>query len=204
MHAPTANLVNLIMVYESLLLWPPAWISVSLAIVFFFVAFFNVVFTSFIAYEQLTMFYRELFYKEESIRLTRFLKLKDRPLLSKHGTLSNRKIELSYTLENSSKGKTITISVLMLTNLILSEIPYMMTQIIVSLVGSFTSPMVIFMLPGYLFYDHARTTHLTGIHRCLSRVLLQIGILLLLGMTCITFYVIRVNLEKVDDPKYLP
>lgn len=49
-------LVDQIMVYESLLLWTPAWTSILLTVLFVFVALLNVVFTAFIAYEQVTMF----------------------------------------------------------------------------------------------------------------------------------------------------
>ena len=51
------NLLNKITVCESMLLWPDPIIAISLATIFFLIALVNIVFTSFIAYEQITMFY---------------------------------------------------------------------------------------------------------------------------------------------------
>ena len=65
--------VHRIMVYESLLLWPSKPLSISLTIIFFFTALLNVVFTTFITYEQVTMLIQELRHKEESIRVERYL-----------------------------------------------------------------------------------------------------------------------------------
>ena len=57
------------MVYESLLLWPQAWISILLSILFFVVGLINVVFTLVIVYEQITMFQKEVRNKDESMRV---------------------------------------------------------------------------------------------------------------------------------------
>jgi hypothetical protein len=68
------------MVYESILFWSNGWICICLAILFLAIAILNVVFTSFIAYEQIMMFMQEFRHKEESVRVERYLAIKDRPL----------------------------------------------------------------------------------------------------------------------------
>lgn len=45
-------------------------------------------------------------------------------------------------------------TILLIINALLCMVPAATTAIIVTLVGAFTSPLVVFMLPGYLFYDH--------------------------------------------------
>ena len=51
------HILNKLTVCESMLLWPDPIIAISLATIFFLIALVNIVFTSFIAYEQITMFY---------------------------------------------------------------------------------------------------------------------------------------------------
>ena len=89
-------------------------------------------------------------------------------------------------------------------------IPADTTSIIVTLVGAFTSPLVVFMMPGYLFYDQVskeQSIKKTR-HRYLSYVLFIIGVLMLVLMTTISFYVIRVvafpstNQSKEDNSTY--
>ena len=46
-----------------------------------------------------------------------------------------------------------TIFTILFVNVLICMIPVSTTSIIVTLVGAFTSPLVVFMLPGYLFYD---------------------------------------------------
>ena len=143
------------MVYESLLLWPQASISVLLAILFFVVGLINVVFTLVIVYEQITMFQKEVRKKDESMRVQRFLTLKDRPLSGIYLDESQLRVELTYPGERGNhKGRFWTLFTLLLVNVVISMIPMSTIAIIVTLVGSYTSPLVIFMLPGYLFYNH--------------------------------------------------
>ena len=143
------------MVYESLLLWPQAWISILLSILFFVVGPINVVFTLVIVYEQITMFQKEVRNKDESMRVQRFLTLKDRPLSGMYLDESQLKVELTYPGERRNrKVRFWTLFVLLLVNVVISMIPMSSIAIIVTLVGSYTSPLVIFMLPGYLFYNH--------------------------------------------------
>ena len=143
------------MVYESLLLWPQAWISVLLSGLFFVVGLINVVFTLVIVYEQITMFQKEVRKKEESMRVQRFLTLKDRPLSGMYLDESQLKVELTYPGERRNrKLRFWTLFVLLLVNVVISMIPVSSIAIILTLVGSYTSPLVIFMLPGYLFYNH--------------------------------------------------
>lgn len=145
------DLVKRVMVYESLIFLSPRAISIMLSLVCVINAITNVVFTSFIAYEQIMMFYRELRHKEESMRLERFLTLKDRPLI--YIDESQVKVELAYPDEVTRKGKFTTMVLLLSINTIICMIPLQTTQIVVTLVGAFTSPLVIFVLPSYLFYD---------------------------------------------------
>ena len=143
------------MVYESLLLWPERWFSILLTVLFFFIALLNVVFTSFIAYEQITMFQKELRSKEESMRVQRFLTLKDRPLSGFYLDESQLKVELTYPDDKDNRKEHFwTIFILLVVNACISMIPGESTAIIVTLVGAFTSPLVVFMLPGYLYFDH--------------------------------------------------
>ena len=61
--------IDRVEVYESLLLGTNAWLSFCLASLFYILAIINVTFTSFVAFEQISMFYKELLQKEESIRV---------------------------------------------------------------------------------------------------------------------------------------
>ena len=61
--------IDRVEVYESLLLGSNAWLSGCLAGLYYILAIINVTFTSFVAFEQLSMFYKELLHKEESIRV---------------------------------------------------------------------------------------------------------------------------------------
>ena len=80
------------------------------------------------------------------------------------------------------------------------------TQIIVTLVGAFTSPLVIFVLPGYLFFDHSRKNAEDRLHKWLSLSMAIIGVILLVAMTTISLYVIRVDIygerETVESLRY--
>ena len=78
-------------------------------------------------------------------------------------------------------------------NTVLCIIPVPTTQIVVTLVGAFTSPLVIFVLPGYLFYDHLQKSGQSSAHKYLSLAMTTAGVLLLLVMTTISFYVIRID-----------
>ena len=103
------------------------------------------------------MFYKELLYKEESIRVQRFLTLKSRPLSGLYLDEKELKLELTYQSEESNKSRFITITVILLLNALFCCIPNSeITMIIVSLVGSLTQPLVIFVLPGYLYYRDER------------------------------------------------
>ena len=61
--------IDRVEVYESLLLGSNAWLSGCLASLFYILAIINVTFTSFVAFEQISMLYKELLHKEESIRV---------------------------------------------------------------------------------------------------------------------------------------
>ena len=150
------NLLNKITVCESMLLWPDPVIAISLATIFFLLALLNIVFTSFIAYEQITMFYQELRHKEESMRVERFLKIKDRPL-NGLSFVEQRELKVEFTRSNkvTPRGRMLIIVILLLSNTAISMVPPYANSIILNLVGAFTAPLVMFMLPGYLFYDHS-------------------------------------------------
>ena len=87
--------IDKITVYESLLLLSSNIISMILTLLFIAVALMNVVFTSLITYEQATMFYQEWRHKEESMRVERYLAIKDRPL-SDFIDESQVRVELTY------------------------------------------------------------------------------------------------------------
>ena len=171
-------------------------ISIALTIMFVINALTNVVFTSFVAYEQITMFYQELRNKEESMRVERYLAIKDRPLSGFFLNESQLRVELTYPSDVMRKGKTVTMIVLLVLNTIIVMIPFPSTQIIVTLVGAFTTPLVIFILPGYLFYDQQRKSETNELNKYLSFGLTFIGVLLLVVMTTISIYVIRIELFK--------
>ena len=65
-------LLNKLTVCDSMLLWLDPAIAIRLAVVFFNFALQNIVLTSFIAYEQITIFFQELRHKEESMHVERF------------------------------------------------------------------------------------------------------------------------------------
>ena len=101
------------------------------------------------------MFQKELRKKEESMRVQRYLTLKDRPLSGFYLDESQLKVELTYPDdEGNRKVRFWTILILLIINAGICMIPASTTAIIVTLVGAFTSPLVTFILPGYLFYDH--------------------------------------------------
>ena len=84
--------------------------------------------------------------------------------------------------------------VLLLTfNTVIVMVPFPTTSVVITLVGAFTSPLVIFILPGYLYYDQLRTEGARHIDRWLSLGLSILGIILLLVMTTISIYVIRID-----------
>ena len=102
------------------------------------------------------MFIRECRYKEESMRVERFLAIKNRPLGGYYFDTSQIKVDLSYPDGvHSRKGRIITVLILMFVNLLFVLLPISILGVIVTVVGAFTSPLVIFILPGYLFYNHA-------------------------------------------------
>ena len=65
------------------------------------------------------------------------------------------------------------------------------TDIVITAIGSFTSPLVLFVLPGYLYYNYSRQENLLSMHRNLSVTLVLLGVSMLLVMTTISFFVIR-------------
>ena len=173
-----------------------------LTVLFFILSVLNVVFTTFIAYEQITMFYKELLHNDESKRVERFLALKDRPLSMLDE--SQLKVELTYPNDPTQRGRFFTILILLTCNTGLCMLPYSTTQIIITMIGSITSPLVIFMLPGFLFYSHSKSTGLQSIHSRLSLAMVFIGIILLISMTSISLYVIRVELFPPENETALP
>ena len=62
------------------------------------------------------------------------------------------KVELSYPEQVTRKGRFITIIILLTLNMVLVIVKNI-TTVIVLLVGALASPIEIFVLPGYLFYD---------------------------------------------------
>ena len=84
------------MVYESLLLWSNFWVCISLTVLFVCIAVLNIIFTTYIAYEQCTMLQKELRHKYESIRVQRYLQIKNRPLKGYYLDEKNNKVELTY------------------------------------------------------------------------------------------------------------
>ena len=138
------------------------------------------------------MFINECRYKEESMRVERFLAIKNRPLGGYYFDSSQIKVDLSYPDNvHSKKGKFITILILMFVNLLFVLLPISILGVIVTIVGAFTSPLVIFILPGYLYYNHACENQVKNLHRRLSLALVIFGTILLFFMTTISFYVIR-------------
>ena len=88
------------------------------------------------------------------------------------------------------------IVILLLINTGISMVPPQANSIILNLVGALTAPLVMFMLPGYLFYDHScRLEVLTpqsyNYHRWLSLGILIIGWIMVFTMATIAFYIIR-------------
>lgn len=99
------------------------------------------------------MLYQEWKHKEESVRVERYLAIKARPLSGFFLDESQVKVELTYPRDVTRRGKCIIITVLLSFNTAICMIPFPTTEIVVTLIGAFTSPLVIFVLPGYLFYD---------------------------------------------------
>ena len=56
---------------------------------------------------------------------------------------------------NSKAPKSLIIAVLMIANALLCMSSAATTDIVITAVGSFTSPLVLFVLPSYLFYDYS-------------------------------------------------
>lgn len=91
------------------------------------------------------------------MRVERFLALKDRPLSGIYLDESQLKVELTYPDDvKNRKVHFWTIFSLLLVNAFICMVPASTTAIIVTLVGAFTSPLVVFMLPGYMFYDYVK------------------------------------------------
>ena len=91
------------------------------------------------------------------MRVERYLALKDRPLSGIYLDESQLKVELTYPDdENNRRQHFWTIFALLLMNAFFCMVPAGTTSIIVTLVGAFTSPLVVFMLPGYMFYDYVK------------------------------------------------
>ena len=65
-------------VYEGMLLWSNKYISCGLTMLFTLLALLNVPFSTFIGFEQVMMLLREFFYKSESIRVQKYVTLKNR------------------------------------------------------------------------------------------------------------------------------
>ena len=101
---------------------------------------------------------------------------------------------MTYRRQVTRRNKFIIMLILLSINTILCIIPVSTTQIVVTLFGSFTSPLVIFVIPGYLFYDQLQKSGESSIHKSLSLAMTTIGVVLLLVMTTISFYVIRIDL----------
>ena len=187
------DVINRILVYESLLFWPDQWLSITLGVFFFFLALLNVVFTAQIASEQIGFLCGELFRQAESCRVERFLAIKDRP-----GVRDN--LELTYE-DASQKGRVITIVLLLCLNMGLCMIKASTTSMLITVFGSFTSPLVIFALPGYLFYHYASRKQLETRHKHLSFTLMLVGVLMLIVMTTITFIIIRIDFRDTGNNK---
>jgi hypothetical protein len=68
------------MVYEVLIFYPNKYIAYSLSAVFVAISVLNVIFTSFIAQEQILMCYKEWCHKSESFKVEKYLTLKDKVL----------------------------------------------------------------------------------------------------------------------------
>lgn len=125
------------------------------------------------------------------MRVERYLAIKDRPLTG----MEDRElvVELTYPNDVTTSGKYITVAILLTLNAAICSIPYSLTSIIVTLVGAFTSPLVIFVIPGYLFYNYASKNETNPTHKYLSLALTVIGVVLLIVMTTISFFVIRID-----------
>ena len=187
------------MVYESLLLWPAAWASLTFAILFFFIALINVVFTSFVAYEQISMLYREFWYKEESMRVERFLKIKDRFWQSQ--VTADLNIELDFYGATTKWPRVLIISGLITLNALLGMLAGSFTMVVLTVVGALSSPIVLFFLPGYLFFDYLRRhdVHTTW-HRKGSAAFAILGFVLGLTMSTISVYIIRDEIVLDNTP----
>lgn len=125
-HHLKQDWVDTITVYESLLLLSEAAISTLLSLLFMAVALINIVFSSLIAYEQATMFYQEWRHKEESMRVERYLAIKNRPL-SDFIDESQVKVELTYPRQVTRRNKFVIMLILLGINTILCIIPVQTT-----------------------------------------------------------------------------
>lgn len=142
-------MIDQVTVYESLLLWSNTWLSLSTALVLFLIAVINVIFTSFVATEQIQILYNEMRYKSESVRLEKFLRVKDRLMLKNEDCCV---IQVPY-LENCwRKSRVITIVALLVVSALLSCMPFKGSELILTILGAFTTPIVMQLIPGYLFW----------------------------------------------------
>ena len=130
------------------------------------------------------------------MRVQRFLTLKDRPLSGLYLDENQLKVELTYPNAHETKKEHYwTVLLLLIINALICIVPASTTSIIITLVGAFTSPLVVFILPGYLFYDHLskNQSQSASWHKRLSFALFIVGIIMLVTMTTISFYIIRVD-----------
>lgn len=111
-------------------------------------------------------------------------------------------MELTYPNTVTTRGKYLILVILLLINAAVCVAYYQLITIIVTLVGALTSPMVIFIIPGYLFYDYAGKNEASKIHKRLSLAMTVVGVFLLLMMTTISFYVLRI--DRYPDLEWLP
>ena len=100
------------------------------------------------------MLVQELNSCEESRRVERYLMIKDR-ILSSNLARSDLKVELPSNQVSKRRKAVIYVSLFLL-NYVLCIVPWTTTWIFVTFIGSFSCPMVVFVLPPYLFYDLAK------------------------------------------------
>ena len=115
--------------------------------------------------------------------------IKNRPLRQiDHNSI---RVMAAHEDPNSKAPKRWIIAGLMVANALLCMTSTATTDIVITAVGSFTSPLVLFVLPGYLFQNYSRQENLSQLHRHLSVTFVLIGVSMLVVMTTISFFVIR-------------
>lgn len=184
---------NRLTIYEGILLWSNQYACTALSVLFCSLALLNVPFSCFICFEQVMILYRELASKAESIRVEKYLTLRNRTFFNEELGNVVEKPQLMRE-EYSNTARNVVISLILLFNACLYYAGP--ATFVIALIGSTTSPGCIFVLPGLLFFSNKTLFNGGSIHRTLSKALYTSGWLLMVVMTSMSIFAQRSDMTS--------